>query len=79
VVQAPDHLQVLVGGQVLVHGGVLPGQADAPAHLGRLGDHVHAGDGGRAGVGRQQTSRWFLNAKTVDGMLRPPPPLGTDR
>ena len=36
VVQPPDHLEVLQAGQVLVHRGVLPGEADHVPELLRL-------------------------------------------
>ena len=46
-------LDVLPAGQVLVDGGVLPGQADGAAHRIGLGDHVVAEHRGAARVGAQ--------------------------
>ena len=54
VAQPPEHDQVLAAGQDLVDGGVLPGQPDAGAHLGRLTGHVEAGDPGVPGIRSQQ-------------------------
>ena len=54
VVQATDHLEVLEPGEVLVDGGVLPGEADHVAELLGLLDDVVAGDGGTALVGVQE-------------------------
>jgi hypothetical protein len=54
VVEAPDHLQVLEAGQVLVDRRVLPGQADAGPQGGRLADDVVAGHARAAAVGRQE-------------------------
>ena len=54
VVQAPDHVEVLETGEVLVDGGVLAGDADLATGFGRIGEHVDTGDDGRAGVWPQQ-------------------------
>ena len=54
VVEATDHVEVLEPGEVLVDRRVLTGQADAAPYVGGLGEHVDAGDGGRAGVGTEQ-------------------------
>ena len=54
VVQAPDQLQVLEAGQVLVDGGALAGQADAEAELLGVAHDVEAGDLGAPGTGEQQ-------------------------
>ena len=55
-VQAADHDQVLEAGEVLVDGGVLPGEADAPAQLGGVADDVEARDEHGAGIGLQAAS-----------------------
>jgi hypothetical protein len=44
VVEPPDHLEVLEAGEVLVDGGVLPGDADRPARRLGIGDDVDAVD-----------------------------------
>jgi hypothetical protein len=49
-----DHHEVLAAGERGVDGRILCGDADAPAHLGRLAHHVEAGDTGRARVGLRQ-------------------------
>ena len=54
VVEPADHVEVLEPGEVLVDGGVLAGEPDPAAYLGRVGQHVDAGDLGPAGVGAQQ-------------------------
>jgi len=54
VVEPADHLEVLEAGQVLVHGGVLAGEPDAPPQPLAVADDVEAGDAGLAGVGAQQ-------------------------
>ena len=54
MVEASDHLQVLVPGQILVDRRVLPGQPDLGPELRRVGDNVEPGDPGAAGVGTQQ-------------------------
>ncbi len=54
VVQAPEHHQVLAARENLIHGGVLPGEPDAGAHLGRLAGHVEPGDLSPPGIGAQQ-------------------------
>jgi hypothetical protein len=54
VAQAPEHHQVLAARENLIHGGVLPGQPDAGAHLVRLAGHVEPGDLGPPGIGAQQ-------------------------
>ena len=48
--QPPEHLQVLAGGQDLVHSGVLTRQTDTAAHLAGLARHVMASDAGTAAV-----------------------------
>ena len=53
-VQAADHHEVLGARQVLVHRGVLAGQADALAQGGGVADGVQARDADRAGVRAQQ-------------------------
>jgi hypothetical protein len=53
-VQPPDHLQVLLAGQVLVDRGVLTGEPDGRADLAGLADHVQADDLGPPRVRRQQ-------------------------
>lgn len=50
VVQPPDHLEVLEPGEVLVDGGVLPGDADRSSGALRVADDVHAGDRRGPGV-----------------------------
>ena len=50
-VEASDHLEVLVAGEVLVDRGVLAGQADLGADRGGVPAHVDAGHLGGAGVG----------------------------
>jgi hypothetical protein len=54
VEQLADEDQVLGAGQVLVHGGVLPGEADVLPHLTRLGEHVEPVDPGGPGVGADE-------------------------
>ena len=49
--QLAQHDEVLPAGEQRVDGGVLGGQADAPADLVGLGADVEAGDGGLALVG----------------------------
>ena len=51
VVHEPQDEQVLPAGQVVVHRGVLPGQADHLPNAAWLADGVVAGDAGRASVG----------------------------
>ncbi len=78
VVEVPDHLQVLATGQVLVDGGVLPGQADDAAHQGSLLAHVvpdHPGssavrleDGGQDAHGRR-LARSVWTEEAEDGAL----------
>ena len=48
-----DHADVLAPGEVLVDGGVLPGQPDDPPHRLGLLDHVVTEDGGVPRVGAQ--------------------------
>ena len=57
VVQAPDHVEVLEPGEVLVDGGVLAGDADLATGFGRIGEHVDTGDDGRAESGRSSVVR----------------------
>jgi len=52
VVQLADHHQVLVAGELAVHGGVLRGQTERRAHPDRVGGHIDAGH--RACPHRQQ-------------------------
>jgi hypothetical protein len=54
VIEAPDHLEVLVAGEVLVDRGVLTCEPDVGAQLGRLGHDVEAGDAGAAPIGLEQ-------------------------
>ena len=54
VVQTADHLEVLQAGQVLVHRGVLAGQADHATELRRLPYDVVPGHGGAPAVGVEQ-------------------------
>jgi hypothetical protein len=54
VVEAPDHLEVLRAGQVLVDRGVLPREADLRAQRGGVADRVEADDARRAAVGLQE-------------------------
>ena len=58
MVEAADHLEVLVAGQVLVDRRVLAGQADA-AHAARAAsrDDVEPGDARRPGVGLSSVVR----------------------
>ncbi len=49
-VEAAEQHQVLLPGQPVVDGHLLPGDHDRAPHSGRLGDHVVAGDVGRAGI-----------------------------
>src|SRR5579859_1988282 len=51
MVHEPQDEQVLPAGQVVVHRGVLPGQAGQLPHPVGLVHYVVAGDAGRAGVG----------------------------
>ncbi len=53
-VQRAEQPQVLAAGEVLVDGGVLPGEPDAPAHRRRVAQHVDAGHLRVTGVGAQQ-------------------------
>jgi hypothetical protein len=81
-VQPTDHVEVLEPGQVLVDGGVLPGHPDAFADPLGLGEHVHAGDLGAAGV-RLQQGRQDPDRRGLAGTVRPEQPehgpLGTCR
>jgi hypothetical protein len=54
VVEAPDHLEVLEAGQVVVDRCVLAGEPDALANLARMAEHVDAGDARRALVGLEE-------------------------
>jgi hypothetical protein len=54
VVEAAEHLQVLVAAQLLVQGRMLPEQSDAQAHLVRLAHHVLPGHLDTAAVRPQQ-------------------------
>ena len=54
VVEAPDHLEVLEAGEVLVDRGVLAGEPDARAQRRRLLDDVEARDARAARVGLEQ-------------------------
>ncbi len=54
VVEAADHVEVLVSGQVLVHRRVLARQADAPSDLGRRCGDVRARHRRVAAVGPEQ-------------------------
>jgi hypothetical protein len=54
VVEAADHFQVLESGEVLVHRGVLPCEADLRTQLGCVAHHVEPGDTGAAPVGLEQ-------------------------
>ena len=53
-VEPADHRQVLEPRQVLVDGRVLAGESDLLAQLGRVADHVEAGDGSRSAVRLEQ-------------------------
>ena len=53
-VEAADHHEVLLAGEVLVDRGVLPGEPDLGAQRARVTDDVEAGDAGAARVRRQQ-------------------------
>ena len=52
--QLGHHLQVLPAGQLLVHGRVLPGEADRPLDPERIGEQVVPGDGRGPRVGAHQ-------------------------
>ena len=54
VVEPADHLEVLEPGQPLVDRRVLAGEADLRAQLGRVLDHVEAGDARAPRAGREQ-------------------------
>ena len=54
VVELPDHDEVLGAGEVLVHGRVLPGQADPSAKARRVADDVEPGDARLPAIGPQQ-------------------------
>ena len=70
LVQLAEHDEVLTAGQQVVDGGVLGGEADAPAHLGALGGDVEAGDGRRAhgGVGERGED---AHGRGLAGAVRP--------
>jgi hypothetical protein len=68
VVETPDHLEVLMPGQVLVDGGRLPGEPDAePQGLGVLHD-VEPVDLGSPG-GRRQQGREDADARRLAGSV----------
>jgi hypothetical protein len=73
VVEAPDHLEVLEAGQVLVNGGVLSGEADVRAQSGALVEDVEAGDAGRAVVGTEER-REDAHGRRLAGAVRPQEP-----
>ena len=54
VVEAPDHVQVLPAGEVLVDRGVLTSQPDHPAYVVGVAGHVDARHGRPAGGGLEQ-------------------------
>ncbi len=54
LVKPAEHPQVLGGGEVLVDGGILPGQTDEPAQLLRVAHHVVTEYGRPTAVGPQQ-------------------------
>ena len=54
MVEQADHLEVLEAGQVLVDGGVLPGQADALTNALRLALDVDPGHPRLARVGAEE-------------------------
>src|SRR5262249_46372708 len=66
-----DHHQVLPPGERDVDGGVLRGDADVAAHVGRLAHDVEAGDGGAPLVGTGQ------RGQDADGG-RLPRPVGAE-
>ena len=73
VVQAPDHLEVLEAAEVLVHGGVLAGEADSLADELRLRDDVEAGNARRTAV-RLDQRREDANGGRLPGSVRPQQP-----
>jgi hypothetical protein len=48
VIQPTNHLEVLEASQVLIHGGVLPREADLLAHLGGVANDIETCDARRA-------------------------------
>ena len=54
LVQSPEQPQVLAAGEVLIDCRVLTGQADEPADLVGLANHVESGNGGASGIGLEE-------------------------
>ena len=73
MVEAPDHLEVLEAGEVLVDGGVLACETDPLAHALRLGDDVEPEHARRAAVGMEQR-RQDPDGGGLAGAVRPEQP-----
>src|SRR6266542_1013318 len=67
--------QVLLGGEVVVQGGVLEDQADAPPHLGLALDHVEAGHAGAPRARPQQRAQ-HRDGGRLAGAVGPQEPEG---
>ena len=83
LVEPADHLEVLAAGQVLVDRGVLPGQADEPAHLLRCVDDVDARRRSpcprRAAAASSGPARWWSCRRRSGRAGRARVPSGTSR
>ena len=69
LVEPAEHPEVLAAGEVLVDRGVLPGEADQPAHRLGVARDVEAGDGRPARVGTKQR-RQDANGRRLSGAVR---------
>src|SRR6266702_2187556 len=74
-VQLGVEAQVLLGGEVVVQGGVLEDQADAPPHLGLALDHVEAGHAGAPRARPQQRAQ-HRDGGRLAGAVGPQEPEG---
>ena len=70
LMQLAEHHEVLPPGEQGVDGGVLGGEADAPAHLAALGGDVETGDRGRPGRGIGER-RENAHRRRLAGAVRP--------
>ncbi len=68
IVEAADHDEVGAGREQTVDRRLLGGDADAPAHLERVGDDVVAGDAGRA-LGREAEGGEDLDGRGLAGAV----------
>ena len=67
-VEPADHLEVEAGAEQAVDGRLLCGDADTPAHRGRVVDDVEAGDG-RPALGRRRDGREDAQGRRLAGAV----------